>query len=60
MTDFQHAKEQLRSIDPDKFAEISGGSCTLSDFTEALNNIEASYEKLIDFTSYVIERVAGN
>ena len=38
--------------------EISGG-CTLLQIQEALKQLQNSYETLIDFTSHVIERVAG-
>lgn len=36
---------------------ISGGSCTLQDYITALGQLRAGYDSLVDFTSYVIERV---
>lgn len=39
--------------------KIGGGECTLSDYLTALNTIRETYDNLVDFTSYVIERVAG-
>lgn len=36
---------------------ISGGGCTLQEYLTAINQLKAGYETLIDFTSYVIERV---
>ncbi|MEO7743810.1 MAG: hypothetical protein ABIR98_12795 [Usitatibacter sp.] len=44
-------KEQLQAI--------AGGDCTVNDLISALEQFKESYETLIDFTSYVIERVAG-
>ena len=38
---------------------IAGGECTITDLQSALVQLKESYETLIDFTSYVIERVAG-
>ena len=38
---------------------IAGGSCTVEQLREAVNHLQSSYETLIEFTSYVIERVAG-
>jgi hypothetical protein len=38
---------------------IAGGECTPSEIQEILGDLKKSYEELIDFTSYVIERVAG-
>lgn len=37
---------------------IAGGDCSLEDWEGLLNNLQQNYEKLIDFTSYMIERVA--
>lgn len=38
---------------------IAGGECTVEELQGALTKLRESYETLIDFTSYVIERVAG-
>ena len=38
---------------------IAGGECSITDLQNALAQMKESYETLIDFTSYVIERVAG-
>jgi hypothetical protein len=38
---------------------IGGGDCSLNDYITAVDNLKQSYERLIDFTSYVIERVGG-
>jgi hypothetical protein len=40
--------------------KIGGGECTVNDYIIALQSMKETYENLIDFTSYVIERVVGN
>ncbi len=45
-------------ISEELIAKISGGGvCTADDLTGLLNSLRDNYETLIDFTSYVIERV---
>ena len=46
-------------LSEEQIAKISGGECTLPDYLRALDDLKAAYESVIDFTSYVIERVAG-
>jgi bacteriocin-like protein len=46
-------------LSEEQLAKISGGDCNLSDYIDALGDLKAAYEQVIDFTSYVIERVAG-
>jgi hypothetical protein len=43
----------------EQVARISGGDCSINDYINALDSLKEGYEKLVDFTSYVIERVAG-
>ena len=38
---------------------ISGGGCTPSEVISILGQLKSGYETLIDFTSYVIERVVA-
>ena len=39
---------------------IGGGfSCSAEEFVKLTENLKQAYENLIDFTSYVIERVGG-
>ena len=38
---------------------IAGGGCTPAEWAEFFGDLKQSYENLIDFTSYVIERVVG-
>lgn len=42
----------------EQVALISGGNCTAQDYVGILDGLKDSYDKLVDFTSYVIERVA--
>jgi len=44
-------------IDPDLVEKISGGDCNLQDYIDALSQLQQGYDALVDFTSYVIERV---
>lgn len=46
-------------LSDEQLQRISGGDCTIADIQRALDELKNSYESLIDFTSYVIERVAG-
>ena len=43
----------------EQIAKISGGDCSIDDYINALDSLKDGYERLVDFTSYVIERVAG-
>lgn len=38
---------------------IGGGDCSINDYITAVENLKQAYDGLIEFTSYVIERVAG-
>ena len=38
---------------------IAGGECTVEQLQLAFTQLRESYETLIDFASYVMERVAG-
>jgi hypothetical protein len=46
-------------VSQDQWDKISGGSCTVSEITEFINQLQDNYNTLVDFTSYVIEQVAG-
>ncbi len=45
-------------LSEEQIAKISGGECSVNDYITALDQLKAAYESVIDFTSYVIERVA--
>jgi hypothetical protein len=47
------------TITQEQLDAISGGECTITDVVKVLEDLKDTYESLIDFTSYVIERVVG-
>ena len=47
---FELTEEQLQ--------KIGGGDCSVQDYVDILGQLKESYDTLVDFTSYVIERVA--
>lgn len=46
------SEEQVEAIS-------GGGTCTAQQYIDMLGQLKTGYETLIDFTSYVIERVAA-
>ena len=45
-------------LDDELVQKISGGaSCSASEVTQLLDQLKENYDTLVDFTSYVIERV---
>jgi hypothetical protein len=46
-------------LTPEQIEKISGGDCSLSDLSTVVPQLKSAYEGLIDFTVYVMERVAG-
>ena len=47
-------------LDDEQIAKISGGECTVNDYIQILGGLRSGYDQLVDFTSYVIERVASS
>jgi len=45
-------------LTPEQIETISGGNCTVTDYVGALTQLRTAYDNLVDFTSYVIERVS--
>ena len=41
----------------EQLQKIAGGDCT--DVQGIIDNLQQNYEALIDFTSYMMERIAG-
>ncbi len=41
----------------EQIEKISGGSCTAEDFVVISGQLREAYDNLVDFTSYVMERV---
>ena len=57
MSDNKPTVPKFDQIDSELVEKISGGECTLQDYIRALDQLQQGYESLVDFTSYVIERV---
>jgi len=57
MSDKQPQVPKFDQIDPELIEKISGGSCNVQDYIDALGQLQQGYESLVQFTSYVIERV---
>lgn len=47
-------------ISQELWDKVSGGDCTANELTEFNGEIQQQYSALVDFTSYVIERLAGS
>ena len=47
-------------ISQELWDKVSGGDCSASDLTHFNNELQQQYTALVDFTSYVIERLAGS
>jgi hypothetical protein len=43
----------------EQIAKISGGDCDAADYQSIFDGLKQNYETLVDFTSYVMERVIG-
>jgi hypothetical protein len=43
----------------EQIVKISGGDCSVQDYIVMLDELKDAYDKVVDFTSYVIERVSG-
>jgi hypothetical protein len=46
-------------VSQEQWDKISGGDCPAGEVTDFINQLQENYNTLVDFTSYVIERVAG-
>ena len=57
----EHLKELVDSLSPEQLEKIGGGdgTCTVTEITTFIQNLQQNYDSLVDFTSYMIERVAG-
>jgi hypothetical protein len=54
------AKDVTQAISVEDAAKIGGGDCTLKDVVDLSGQLANAYENLIEFTTYVMERVSGN
>lgn len=48
-----------QALDEAQVSSIAGGNCTLDDILKSTSDLKESYDNLVDFTSYVIERILG-
>ena len=53
------AKDATKDLATDQVNAISGGDCTLKDAMDISGQLANAYENLIEFTTYVMERVSG-
>jgi hypothetical protein len=58
MSDTRPPVPKFEPISEEQLERISGGSCTPEEWIKVFGELKGAYEELIDFTSYVIERVA--
>jgi len=49
---------KFAGLTQEQLDKISGGDCTPQEWIVILDELKDSYDTLVDFTSYVIERVA--
>jgi hypothetical protein len=50
----------FQPIDPEIVEKVAGGgTCSAEDLTNIIDSLQSNYDTLVDFTSYVIERVAN-
>jgi hypothetical protein len=47
-------------ISQELWDKVSGGDCSASDLTAFNGQLQEQYQALVDFTSYVIERVTAS
>ena len=52
--------ETKNALPPEALTNVGGGSCTPQQYIDILGQLTSAYEQLIDFTGYVIGRVAGD
>ena len=48
------------ALTTEQIEKIAGGDCSVEQAVTLINNLTAAYESLIDFTSYVMERVSNS
>jgi hypothetical protein len=47
-------------VSQEQWDKISGGDCSPADLVSIGGGLQEEYNALVDFTSYVIERVVGS
>ena len=48
-----------KTLDEVQVNGIAGGNCSLDEILKSTSDLKESYDNLVDFTSYVIERILG-
>lgn len=49
-----------KELDPEQTTAVGGGlSCSADELIRLTEELKTAYDNLVDFTSYVIERVVG-
>ena len=48
-----------KTVTPEAASQIGGGDCTVSDVVQISDKLIDAYENLIEFTTYMMERVNG-
>ena len=51
--------EQKTEVAAENLQKIGGGECTPQDYIDIIGQLTDAYDELVEFTSYVIGRVAG-
>ena len=59
MSDVNTLREKIAGLSDEQMQQVAGGECTVSEWITAFTQLTDAYENLVDFTSHVIERVAG-
>ncbi|QJR12770.1 hypothetical protein DSM104443_03863 [Usitatibacter rugosus] len=51
-----------KGLDPELVEKISGGLdlCSPGDIDGIIRGLRSNYDELVDFTSYMFDRIAGN
>ena len=57
MSDTKVPQTTDKDLDAGQAEGVSGGGCTVQDYITATEQLKAAYDNLVEFTSYVIERV---
>jgi hypothetical protein len=48
-----------QALDEAQVTKIAGGDCTVGELLQTTSDLKQSYDNLVDFTSYVIDRILG-
>ena len=50
-----------KGIDSELAQKVAGGGlCSPDEFNKLISDLRTNYDQLVDFTSYVFDRVSGN